>query len=184
MNVTGCTLAAVVLAAAVGFNCADARAERDALRLYEGAPPVIPHAVEKWGRYDCLQCHRDGNAAGGGRTAPIAPHPGQTNCRQCHVERTLTSTFRENTFTALRLPDVRPPRANPLGPPHIPHRLQDRAHCAGCHLPKGAPAGFAGTQGPMPRHGMRTNCTQCHVPQDFTAGSFPAPGPAIRAGSR
>lgn len=157
------------------------RPDRDALRLYEGAPPVIPHLVEQWGRYDCLVCHRDGNAAGAGRTAPIAPHPEQTNCRQCHVARTTTATFRDSTFSALRLPGVFPPRANPIGPPHVPHRLQDRGNCASCHLPKTV---AGGSQGPVPRHGMRSNCTQCHVPQDFKAQSFPSNAPLIRAGQK
>lgn len=173
----------VCVVALVSFGCGkagDDRESRAALRLYEGAPPVVPHAVEQWGRYDCLQCHRDGSAAGNGRTAPIAPHPEQTNCRQCHVVQTVTSTFRQNTFVALRLPDLLPPRANPIGPPHIPHRLQDRHDCVSCHLPKDSLID-ANYQAPVPKHGMRTNCTQCHVPQDFRADTFPSRAAAVRS---
>lgn len=48
-------------------------------RLYDGAPPVIPHDVLM--RENCAACH-DGPAA---REVIRTPHPERVRCRQCHL---------------------------------------------------------------------------------------------------
>ena len=57
-------------------------------RAYPGAPPVIPHAVEKDGIIAdrCLTCHENGGYVQSFKAyAPVSPHPEKENCRQCHV---------------------------------------------------------------------------------------------------
>ena len=48
-------------------------------RAYEGAPPVIPHAV--FMRESCASCHGVHGATGVRST-----HPSRSNCRQCHAQ--------------------------------------------------------------------------------------------------
>jgi cytochrome c-type protein NapB len=48
-------------------------------RMYEGAPPRIPHRV--FMRENCLACH-SGPAA---REAIRCSHPERSNCQQCHA---------------------------------------------------------------------------------------------------
>jgi cytochrome c-type protein NapB len=146
------------------------RISRDQLRLYDGAPPTIPHAIGSLGRERCLACHADGAAlsSDGLRPAPVTPHPNQINCIQCHVPQLENATFRDSTFVATR-PVERPQRTtNPIGPPYIPHRLQDRTDCETCHL------GATAVPELVPAHGLRTNCTQCHVRPDTKLGDFVA----------
>ena len=131
---------------------------RQGLRFYEGAPPVVPHPIEEYGRDDCLACHLDGDAVDEttGRAAQVTPHPEQTNCRQCHVARLTNDVFVANLGEGLRPRTVEAP-ANPVGPPYIPHRLQDREDCRACHL------GQAAADVIVPAHGDRANCRQCHL---------------------
>lgn len=146
------------------------RITRDQLRLYDGAPPTIPHEIDGLGRERCLACHADGAALSndGQRPAPITPHPNQINCIQCHVPQSGAGPFKDSSFVALR-PIARPERTtNPIGPPYIPHRLQDREDCATCHL------GDTAVPELVPAHGLRTNCTQCHVRPDTKLGDFVA----------
>ena len=139
-------------------DIADLRESRYDLRAYEGAPPIIPHGIEDLGRQSCLSCHRKGNARKFNRIAPVTPHPEQINCRQCHVPRAATGHFVETTFNPFQIVGTTI-KSNPLGPPYIPHRLQDRQDCRSCHLSDSTPSEL------RPGHGDRTNCTQCHVPQ-------------------
>jgi cytochrome c-type protein NapB len=48
-------------------------------RLYQGAPPVIPHSVSMRG--NCLACHAGAAARPEIRTS----HPERSNCVQCHA---------------------------------------------------------------------------------------------------
>jgi len=50
-------------------------------RLFEGAPPIIPHAV--YMRENCAACH-GGLAA---RPEIVCDHLDRTNCSQCHLQR-------------------------------------------------------------------------------------------------
>lgn len=74
--------AAFALAIVPLANGLAAAAEKTARmpRMYQGAPPTVPHDVE--GRKAiCQECH-----ATGANDAPIAPHPTRTHfCIACHV---------------------------------------------------------------------------------------------------
>ncbi len=56
-------------------------------RLYDGAPPTIPHKILM--RENCAACHT-GPAA---RTEIATSHPERTRCRQCHVPVSTRDTF-------------------------------------------------------------------------------------------
>jgi len=48
-------------------------------RLYDGAPPTIPHRLQM--RENCAACH----TGPGARAEIITSHPERTRCQQCHV---------------------------------------------------------------------------------------------------
>jgi hypothetical protein len=138
-----------------------ARADR---RLYDGAPPVIPH---KPLNITCTECHTSsGKEVPPLGFAPANPHAatkgvsGTSYCQQCHVFRRAETTFREleTDFAGLRQEFVPSERLYPGAPPVIPHRIFMRENCTSCH------------SGPVARpeivckHTERTNCRQCHVP--------------------
>jgi cytochrome c-type protein NapB len=56
-------------------------------RLYDGAPPTIPHRILM--RENCLACH-DGPGA---REEIRTTHPERARCRQCHVPVTGLDSF-------------------------------------------------------------------------------------------
>ena len=60
-------------------------------RLYDLAPPVIPHKV--FMRENCQACHT-GPAA---REEIRTTHPERTRCRQCHLEQQTTEVFKGST---------------------------------------------------------------------------------------
>jgi nitrate reductase cytochrome c-type subunit len=129
------------------------RAER---RAYDGAPPVIPHAVAALGRENCLSCHQSGSVHNGARVGPPRSHPAWGDCRQCHVEQTATGLFRENGLKALRWPS-KGPRQTEISPPMIPHSVQNREQCEVCHIGEQARPVLRASHGPRP------NCRQCHA---------------------
>lgn len=152
----------VWVALGAGCRAAGPAAERAAYRrvqrAYDGAPPVIPHAVSALQRQDCLSCHDRGMRLEDGRLAPKTPHPQLTNCAQCHVEQAGRGDgLAPNTFVGLRHPD-RGTRAYAGAPPTVPHDLDNRRNCLGCHDALG------GSPITSP-HPDRANCLQCHVPQ-------------------
>ncbi len=55
-------------------------------RLFNGAPPVIPHAV--FMRENCAACHSGATA----RPEIRCTHPERVNCGQCHVVRQTTES--------------------------------------------------------------------------------------------
>lgn len=127
--------------------------KRQENRLYDGAPPVIPHRLEDGftDRTSCMSCHKIGKMHG-----PNVLHEEQINCTQCHVRAKVDTLFRPSNFKKyFSHPSLK--RANPIGPPYIPHRVQDRKNCAICHIDNGAREEL------VPRHGNLMNCTQCHV---------------------
>jgi nitrate reductase cytochrome c-type subunit len=78
-----------VLAALSGNALAEQTApQQDSKKLpraYKGAPPLIPHDVERR-KAVCLDCHRTGLAK-----ATIVRHPERNYlCLQCHVGQDLT----------------------------------------------------------------------------------------------
>lgn len=129
------------------------RVERKKLRLYDGAPPTIPHKLgSQIANASCNNCHAVGEIH-----APNVLHEKQMNCKQCHVPALTKEVFKENNYRAYWMGEKRQERANPLAAPYIPHRLQDRKDCTICHTAAGSRPELE------PKHGQISNCTQCHV---------------------
>lgn len=147
-------------------TAAVARAER---RLYDGAPPVIPH--QNFGAA-CIRCHTEtGMDVPGTGFAPPAPHvdmappAAMSRCEQCHVWQTTDATFRNNDFVGLRQDLRAGKRLFDLAPPVIPHQVLLRENCRACHT---GPAAREEIRCPHPE---RDRCVQCHVEQK-TLGQF------------
>jgi len=151
-------------------SSAEVRAGR---RLFDGAPPTIPHT--NFG-VACRSCHdRDGLAVEGLGFAPASPHDdtdqaGATlRCRQCHVFVDTGSLFVANSFQGLDQNMRFGGRLYPGAPPTIPHSVFMRENCAACHTGPGARQEIVTT------HPERTRCRQCHVPVT-DHGEFPGQG--------
>ncbi|QYK49292.1 MAG: nitrate reductase cytochrome c-type subunit [Phycisphaeraceae bacterium] len=134
---------------------------RASLRAYEGAPPVIPHAIADLNIQTCRACHAEGLNAGD-KVAKMVSHTYLTNCTQCHVEAQPTSNDPAdlsigNLFVGLRPSGYGGTRAWGGAPPVMPHTTFMRTNCISCH-------GEHGYDGWRPDHLSRTNCVQCHVP--------------------
>ena len=134
-------------------------ATRSLRRAFNGAPPVIPHAVEQADDAACYACHGQG-ARVGERVANRMSHGLLVNCLQCHAAPPpkpfahLESSV-ANTFVGLPTPSSGD-RAFPGAPPAIPHSTWMRKNCLSCH------GGIAGWPGLEVTHRWRTNCRQCH----------------------
>jgi len=131
-------------------------------RLFDGAPPVIPHAPLN---ITCTECHTaSGKEAPPLGYAPANPHAktsgisGTRYCQQCHVFRRQEELFRENDFGGLAQQFGKADRLHPGAPPVIPHRLFMRENCTACH------SGPVARPEILCRHIDRKNCRQCHVP--------------------
>jgi cytochrome c-type protein NapB len=145
------------------------RAER---RLYDGAPPVIPHEEQS---ATCTSCHnQEGMSVAGLGFAPPSPHSetaglGEVRyCRQCHLFQRVADpgdVFVANTFVGLSQDLRHGRRLNPLAPPVIPHRVFMRENCVACH------SGPAAREEIRTSHPERMNCRQCHVEQ-VTSDTF------------
>lgn len=155
------------------------------LREYPGAPPRIPHGLtaEEFRNQTCNTCHRRGGfVARFGDYARVTPHPGFSQCLQCHLPRdTLVGTplptaesqstcpqchidpdetlpvFVGIDWTTTSWPDTGL-RALPDAPYLIPHGFQLRTNCLACH------AGPEAVMGIRTDHPERANCRQCHIP--------------------
>ncbi len=158
-----------VAAAAIAFLTAAApavadkspatvRAER---RLFDGAPPTVPH--DNFG-IECTACHNaEGMEVDDVGYAPPSPHE-QTRgmsvlarCRQCHVFIQTDEEFTKNGFVGLRQDLRKGKRLNPLSPPTIPHKTFMRDNCLACH------SGPAAREEIRTPHPERRRCVQCHV---------------------
>lgn len=147
-------------------SSAEARAQR---RLFDGAPPTIPH--QNFG-VSCSACHdAAGLAVPDLGFAPASPHDdtreegAMQRCRQCHVFVNTDRVFVANSFVGFDQ-DLRPGgRLYPGAPPTIPHRLFMRENCLACHAGPGAREAIRTS------HPERTRCRQCHVPVT-TAAEF------------
>ncbi|MEZ4220413.1 MAG: nitrate reductase cytochrome c-type subunit [Polyangiaceae bacterium] len=136
-----------------------ARAKRRAARSFDGAPPVIPHAIDQRAIPDCLVCHETGATIAGRIAAPMS-HRRYDNCVQCHVvgeapEPLPPAPVVENSFEPWRAPTVGV-RAIIGAPPAIPHSTHMRENCSSCH-------GALGTSGIRTSHPYRQSCPQCHA---------------------
>jgi nitrate reductase (cytochrome), electron transfer subunit len=149
--------------------------KRATRRAYNGAPPIIPHAVQNTNDSACYACHSKGMQMGGLK-ASVMSHPFLANCVQCHAPpppapfQAIDSEVASD-FVGLPAPKAGE-RASPGAPPTIPHSQWMRENCLACH---GGPRGWAGMES---THPWRTNCTQCHAPsavldQAVTTQSIP-----------
>lgn len=140
-------------------TAADARAKR---RLFDGAPPVVPHQDFQ---IDCAGCHdaRGMDVAGVG-FAPPSPHRDTSGmsaisrCVQCHVFAGDAEPLVANAFVGMRQDLRRGARLNALAPPTIPHKTFMRENCLACH------SGPAAREEVRTDHPERVRCRQCHVP--------------------
>jgi nitrate reductase (cytochrome), electron transfer subunit len=165
------------------------------LRAYPGAPPRIPHALttEEVRGGHCNTCHeRGGYVERFAAYAPVTPHPGFSQCLQCHVpdDRLVGLPFPhgdgEQVCAQCHVLDAPAPMfvaldwaapawpepgqaALPGAPPAIPHELQLRGNCQACHAGPGAIEEIRTT------HPERANCRQCHVAAARAEG-FVRPG--------
>ncbi len=137
-------------------------------RLFDGAPPTIPHEVDELGRQDCLSCHLEGDAISDGIRATATPHPELELCGQCHVAQSSVAEFVGTDFVGGVYPMG--DRAHPEAPWLIPHPLTMRENCLGCHGPE-APEAALRTE-----HPERMRCQQCHVPAQQ---GWPGPRPDL-----
>ena len=110
--------------------------QRAAGRAYDGAPPVIPHAIAG----ECSTCHDDdGSEIAGVGMAPASPHGRDAaagafrRCRQCHAPSETTAVMVASVFKGLPQGAWKGGRATPGAPPTIPHTLQLRENCLACH---------------------------------------------------
>jgi cytochrome c-type protein NapB len=79
-------------------------------------------------------------------------------CQQCHVEQVEPEALLvSNSFVGWRHPEAGT-RAFAGAPPTIPHPLNGREGCLGCH-------GDLGGSPIQTPHADRVNCHQCHVSQ-------------------
>jgi cytochrome c-type protein NapB len=138
---------------------AEALSARRARRAYDGAPPVIPHAIGQREPADCLACHEQGARVAGKIAHPFS-HEVYASCTQCHVvaraPAPLEVTEPDNGFVGLASFGVGQ-RAFKGSPPTIPHPTNMRSQCASCH----GPNGLFGMRTPHPE---RQSCQQCHAP--------------------
>jgi cytochrome c-type protein NapB len=135
-------------------------------RAYDGAPPFIPHPTsDALPGPNCLSCHEQGGWVERFRAfAPITPHPGFSQCRQCHVPRHGAAPFVASGFER-SAPGAAAP-AYEGAPAPMPHGLQMRENCASCHVGPGAMPSIRTS------HPERFQCMQCHAPQVREAGTF------------
>ena len=153
-------------------------ATRSSRRAFNGAPPVIPHAIQNTNDAACYACHSDGVQLSGmvradamvtnqlgldpSLRASVMSHGFLANCLQCHApppsnELPPGDWHVESTFVGLATPK-QGKRAFPGAPPTIPHATWMREKCNACH---GGPNGWLGLNS---THPWRTNCLQCHGP--------------------
>ncbi len=143
---------------------------RASRRAFNGAPPVIPHAVQNTNDASCYACHSAGMQLGGMK-ASVMSHAYLANCTQCHAPPAPGplqdfATEVETNFVGLPAPKAGK-RAYPGAPPTIPHSQWMRENCLACH---GGPNGWAGMES---THPWRTKCTQCHAPSAVLDQAIP-----------
>lgn len=139
------------------------RADR---RAYDGAPPVIPHAIETIEVQSCVACHSvDANVVIAGKNTPKMSHPLLANCTQCHAPSEGSNFLKSNDLAGLNVESLFVGAESPGpgekaydgAPPVVPHRLNMRQNCMACHG-----NGMANTVSTS--HPQRKNCLQCHAP--------------------
>lgn len=142
-------------------TAADERAGR---RLFDGAPPVIPH--ERFPS-PCISCHdQRGIDVPGTGFSPPSPHvetaglSAISRCEQCHVRpRSSVGPWRANSFAGLRQDLRAGRRLSDVAPPVVPHPFFMRENCQACH------SGPAAREEIRTTHPERQHCQQCHLEQ-------------------
>lgn len=148
------------------------RMDRRERRVYEGAPPWIPHPVSDLEdrTQDCAPCHTFGGYNPGIRTySPRTPHPEYTNCLQCHVPRVAQDLFQPTDWVTPPWPEYGRGSELEGAPPPIPHTLQLRERCLTCH------GGASAAPDIRTTHPERFNCRQCHLPLGDPEEEFSRP---------
>jgi cytochrome c-type protein NapB len=146
--------------------------ERATRRLFDGAPPVIPHPPMGAA---CTSCHnREGMRVEGLGFSPPSPHEltagmsALSRCQQCHVFQQTEEPWVGNTFVGLPQDLRQGSRLYEGAPPVMPHSKLMRENCQACH------AGEAAREEIRTSHPERFRCMQCHVEQVVgTTNSFP-----------
>lgn len=136
---------------------------RASRRAFNGAPPIIPHAVQGTSDAACYACHGKGLLIDK-KVAGQMSHGFLANCTQCHalpppVPFASVDATVESTFVGLPAP-TQGKRAYPGAPPTIPHSTWMRESCLACHGGKTAWLGLQST------HPWRSACQQCHAPSN------------------
>jgi len=138
------------------------RAER---RAYDGAPPMIPHAINSHSVKSCVACHgKETNLVIAEKRVPVMSHMSLQNCTQCHAPMDgLRFVKEENKATLAELSKFRGEASAGKGstayhgaPPTMPHKLSMRQNCMACHDTGRANA-------IQTSHPERKNCLQCHA---------------------
>jgi cytochrome c-type protein NapB len=139
---------------------------RRSLRAYDGAPPVVPHAIDSLRSTACMSCHGEGgDLVIAGKRPPKISHPWITNCTSCHVPADGLRQFTATEETRLHIENEflgkesagKGSRAYPTAPPTMPHAVWMRQNCMACHGP-------GREQAIRTSHPERRNCLQCHAP--------------------
>jgi cytochrome c-type protein NapB len=139
--------------------------ERSSRRAYDGAPPMIPHAINYRDVDSCTACHApDANVLIAGRRSPVMSHPMMSNCTQCHAPNDGLKILQHSGTVGLVVESGflgmshvgAGSRAYKGAPPTIPHKVSMRQNCMSCHGP-GMPDAITTS------HPMRGNCMQCHA---------------------
>lgn len=133
--------------------------QRNALRAFYTAPPVIPHPMYGNDPRECMFCHSDVRQTPKGTTM-MSPHLHLNNCLQCHVRNESNlgapDAPAKNAFEGLKTPG-KGSRWSITSPPTIPHRQFLRQDCLSCHNPDSP---YESMRTPHPQ---RSQCNQCHV---------------------
>jgi len=135
--------------------------EREARKLFSGAPPIIPHKVQT---ASCTSCHtQEGKVLPGMGIASANPHLKTAHmnqfsrCDQCHVYQKTENLFVENSFVGMRRLGEKGDRLHSKAPPAMPHPVFMREDCASCHT------GVSARPEIRCSHPERTRCQQCHL---------------------
>ncbi|NWK56714.1 hypothetical protein HW115_13910 [Verrucomicrobiaceae bacterium N1E253] len=143
----------------------DVLSDRSSRRAYDGAPPMIPHAINYQDVNSCTVCHdQDANILIAGRRSPAMSHQFMANCTQCHAPMEGLAMLQHSGTVGLVVDNQfigashsgAGSRAFPGAPPTVPHRIAMRQNCMSCHGP-GMPDAITVS------HPMRMNCLQCHA---------------------
>ncbi|WP_018969500.1 hypothetical protein [Rubritalea marina] len=138
---------------------------RQSRRAYDGAPPVIPHAISTRDTQSCVSCHSPGRPVlMAGKVSPVMSHEYLPNCIQCHAPSVKKDFMTHEAMYGLSVENVfggkssagKGERAFAQAPPVMPHPVHMRQNCMACH-------GEGRANAIQTSHPQRQNCMQCHA---------------------